>query len=74
MREDLRAIAVFLQHSFNGGELARDFADPDNGRPALVFGVVVVFGHAATVAHEAKVVKNPFEKRGMGVYAMALSS
>ena len=54
LREDFRAVAVFVQHPLDRVELTDNFAHPDNRGAALLFGMVMmVFGHGGSIAAKA---------------------
>ena len=67
LREDFRAVAIFVQHPFHRVELADDFAHPDNRGAALLFGMVMmVFGHAQSVRAAGSFVKKRLANKGYG--------
>ena len=67
LRQDFRAVPVFVQHPLDGVELADDFAHADNRGAALLFGmVVIVFRHGGSIGGESGSVKNWLTKKGYG--------
>ena len=69
MRQDFRAVPVFVQHPLDGIELADDFAHPDNRGTAFLFGMMVmVFRHGKNISGERSSVKNWLTEEGVWGY------
>ena len=67
LREDFRAVPVFVQHPFDGVELTDNFAHPDNRGAALLFGMMMmVFRHGGSISGESRTVKNWLTNKGHG--------
>ncbi len=67
LREDFRAVTVFIEHPLDAVELAHDFADTDDGSAAFLLGMMVmVFGHAGRIRSFRAPVKNGCRRMGYG--------
>ncbi len=67
LRQDFRAIPVFVQHSLDSIELTDNFAHPDDQGAVLFFWMVmIVFRHGGSISGESGSVKNWFTNKGHG--------
>ena len=73
LHQNLRAVAVFIQHPLHRVELSDDLADADNRRSALLFRMVVmIFRHMRSVTALARFVKKTLVHIGYGGMVLLL--
>ena len=67
LRQDFRAIPIFIQHPLHGLELSDDLADANNRGMALLLRVMMlVFWHAQIIRGNRGGVKKRLTKKGYG--------
>ena len=74
LREDFRAVAIFVQHPLDGTELAGDFAHADDGGAAFLLGMLmtVFLVHAGRLRASGSFVKNALANMGYGGMLLTL--
>ncbi len=68
LEKDFRTVAVLVDHSFDGVELADDLAHPDDRRAAFFFGMPLdeFPGHGARLRTIVRFVKKELDMMGYG--------